>query len=232
MKAGAVEFLTKPFGDDDLLTAIQEAISADRAARRDTRIERAPGPVSGLTPREREVMGRVVSGLLNKQVAAQLGTQRNHRQSASRPGDEKMQARSLRTWSGCRAVGPLYEGIVDQRAEPSQFSCVTSIPLVSIVDDDESVRESLRGLIRSIGLGVQTSRRRGTSRVQSKWTRPTALILDVRMPGMSGLDLHISFVTGRRDIPIIFITAHGSDEGIARARAARRRGRLPDQAVQ
>src|SRR6266403_4299550 len=75
MKAGAVEFLTKPFGDDDLLTAIQEAIKRDRTTRREhAGLSELRGRYQALTPREREVMGRVVSGLLNKQVAAQLGT--------------------------------------------------------------------------------------------------------------------------------------------------------------
>jgi len=75
MKAGAVEFLTKPFGDDDLLTAIHEAIERDRTARREhAGLSELQGRYQSLTPREREVMGRVVSGLLNKQVAGQLGT--------------------------------------------------------------------------------------------------------------------------------------------------------------
>jgi FixJ family two-component response regulator len=74
MKAGAVEFLTKPFRDHDLLDAIGQAIERDRAARR-LRAETAElrGRYESLTPREREVMGLVVSGLLNKQVAAELG---------------------------------------------------------------------------------------------------------------------------------------------------------------
>src|SRR6202140_1686561 len=75
MKAGAVEFLTKPFRQQDLLDAIQKAIGQVQARRQkktegvDTR-----NRFNSLTPREREVMSLVVAGLLNKQVAAQLGT--------------------------------------------------------------------------------------------------------------------------------------------------------------
>ena len=75
MKAGALEFLTKPFTDRDLLDAIQQAIKRDRVARRNqAEIRELHGRYESLTPREREVMVLVVSGLLNKQVAAELGT--------------------------------------------------------------------------------------------------------------------------------------------------------------
>ena len=75
MKAGALEFLTKPFTDRDLLEAIQQAIERDRAARRhQAEMRELRGRYESLTPREREVMELVVSGLLNKQVAAELGT--------------------------------------------------------------------------------------------------------------------------------------------------------------
>lgn len=75
MKAGAVEFMTKPVRDQDLLDAIQTAIDRDRVAR----LERAElvdlrKRFQSLTPREREVMGHVVEGKLNKQIAADLGT--------------------------------------------------------------------------------------------------------------------------------------------------------------
>jgi FixJ family two-component response regulator len=75
MKAGALEFLTKPFTDRDLLGAIQQAIRRDRAARRQqAEMKELRGRYESLTPREREVMELVVSGLLNKQVAGELGT--------------------------------------------------------------------------------------------------------------------------------------------------------------
>jgi FixJ family two-component response regulator len=75
MKAGAVEFLTKPFVDRDLLDAIEKAIERDRAVRQQqAEMSELYNRYESLTPREREVMGWVVSGLLNKQVAAELGT--------------------------------------------------------------------------------------------------------------------------------------------------------------
>ena len=75
MKAGAVEFLTKPFRERDLIDAIREAIERDRAARRERR-ERAQlrGRYELLTPRERDVMDGIVAGKLNKQIAAAFGT--------------------------------------------------------------------------------------------------------------------------------------------------------------
>jgi FixJ family two-component response regulator len=75
MKAGALEFLTKPFRDQDLLDAVANAIQRHRATRqRRAEMDALTSLHHSLTPREREVMALVVSGMLNKQIAAELGT--------------------------------------------------------------------------------------------------------------------------------------------------------------
>jgi FixJ family two-component response regulator len=90
-------------------------------------------------------------------------------------------------------------------------------PLISVVDDDHSVRESLARLIRSVGFGVQVF---GSAEdfLSAGGREPDCLILDIRMPGMNGLELQRELAATDRDLPVIFITAHGSDQEV-RARA-------------
>ena len=96
MKAGAIEFLTKPFRDQDLLDAVRIALAKDRErCERRKEVSDLKERFNSLTPREQEVISMVVSGMLNKQIADQLATAENtvkvHRSRAM----EKMQAQSV-----------------------------------------------------------------------------------------------------------------------------------------
>lgn len=96
MKAGAVEFLTKPFQKEDLLNAVEQAFALDRARRKEESIvESIRARIDSLTGREREVMAMVTAGLLNKQIAGELNlseiTVKLHRRQVM----EKMRAGSL-----------------------------------------------------------------------------------------------------------------------------------------
>jgi len=96
MKAGAVEFLTKPFRDQDLLDAVRVALDRDRARReQEKEIKDIRGRFDSLTSREQEVVSMVVAGMLNKQIAAELGTAESTVKVQRSRAMEKMQAGSL-----------------------------------------------------------------------------------------------------------------------------------------
>ena len=96
MKAGAVEFLTKPFRDQDLLDAVRVALDRDRARReQEKELADLKRRFDSLTPREQEVISLVVAGMLNKQIAAELGTAESTVKVQRSRAMEKMQAPSL-----------------------------------------------------------------------------------------------------------------------------------------
>jgi FixJ family two-component response regulator len=88
---------------------------------------------------------------------------------------------------------------------------MTPSKLISVVDDDESVRESLPDLLRSFGLEVEAFSSAEAFLNSSALERTGCLILDVAMPGMTGPELQQELARREREIPIIFITAHSDD---------------------
>jgi FixJ family two-component response regulator len=84
--------------------------------------------------------------------------------------------------------------------------------LISVVDDDDSVRESLQGLLQSLGYRVKTFCCADEFLDSDSLARTDCLILDVRMPGMPGPELQRTLVERGSGIPIVFITAHGDEE--------------------
>ncbi len=92
-------------------------------------------------------------------------------------------------------------------------------PVIAIVDDDISVRESLESLIRSVGLAVRVFASAEEFLDSNHIGKTDCLILDVRLPGMSGFELHRRLLAGGIEVPVIFITAHGYDDR-ARSEAA------------
>jgi FixJ family two-component response regulator len=94
---------------------------------------------------------------------------------------------------------------------------VSKATVITIVDDDESVREALRSLIRSVGFRAETFASAEDFLNSSHLKETACLILDVQMPGMGGLELQRQLASGDHPIPIIFISAHRNEEAQARA---------------
>lgn len=82
-------------------------------------------------------------------------------------------------------------------------------PIVFVIDDDRMIREGLQSLIRSVGLRVETFASAQDFLIAKRHDAPACLVLDVRMPGLSGLDLQLKLSDANVQIPIIFITGHG-----------------------
>jgi FixJ family two-component response regulator len=91
-------------------------------------------------------------------------------------------------------------------------------PLISVVDDDDSVRESLQSLLRSLGYAVKVFASAEEFLNSDHFCNTDCLILDVVMPGMNGIELRRHLLANHCETPVVFITAHGSDEEV-RSRA-------------
>jgi FixJ family two-component response regulator len=96
---------------------------------------------------------------------------------------------------------------------------MTDVSLISVVDDDESLRESLEGLLKSLGHVVAVFSSAESFLSSPARAKTDCLILDVRMPGMSGPDLQRELIVQKQKLPIIFITAHGDDDVVSRVMA-------------
>jgi FixJ family two-component response regulator len=99
----------------------------------------------------------------------------------------------------------------------NERSCVPKIPLISVVDDDDSVRESLRALLRSVRFVVEVFASAEEFLSSERVRETNCLILDVRMPGMGGLELQRRLMASHPGVPVIFISAHGEEDLRSRA---------------
>ena len=112
----------------------------------------------------------------------------------------------------CLALSVTLSSFSRGRLEPPEFG-VPRRPLITIVDDDESVREAIKGLIRSVGFAVHTYPSAKSFLTSSAVGNTTCLIADVTMPEMTGLELHRHVKAMGKQIPTILITAYPSDTG-------------------
>ena len=105
----------------------------------------------------------------------------------------------------------------DNQASNTHAPARPAKPRVSVVDDDESVREALTGLLRSAGFGAEGYASAEGFLRSGRLDDTECLILDVRMPGMGGIELQRHLSAAGHKIPVIFITAHGDEQTRAQA---------------
>jgi len=105
-------------------------------------------------------------------------------------------------------------------SEPSNGNPETEKGLISIVDDDESVRKALKRLFKSVGLRVEAFASAEDFLSLASPQHTACLVLDLRLPGMSGLELQAKLLSANCHIPIVFISAHGDQQARKQALAA------------
>ncbi len=106
------------------------------------------------------------------------------------------------------------------RSDETQRENLSPMPVIAIVDDDESVREAVESLLKSVGFRTEAFASAEEFLHSGHHQETRCLILDLRMPGMSGLELQRRLVAAGSSISIIFITAHGDEEARAQALGA------------
>jgi FixJ family two-component response regulator len=97
---------------------------------------------------------------------------------------------------------------------------MSEIPLITVVDDDAAIREAVQSLLRSVGLRAEGFASAPDCLQSGRLQDTACLIVDVQMPGMSGLELQQQLTTAQCPLPLLFITAHGDAETRARALSA------------
>jgi FixJ family two-component response regulator len=115
---------------------------------------------------------------------------------------------------------PRYNRLRVKTGSPSDAKLpMNDVSLISVVDDDESLRESLEGLLKALGYGVKVFSSAESFLGSKILAQTRCLILDVRMPGMSGPELQRELAGQRIQIPTIFITAHADEDVVSRVMA-------------
>src|SRR5262245_39676805 len=123
--------------------------------------------------------------------------------------------------SASQSRSRLYQRTVEgSLAQVYDFAAMARAPLISIVDDDDPLRISLASLIRSVGFRALSFPSAEAFLSSTQARESDCLLLDVRMPGMNGLELQRHLVAANWRLPIIFITSHGADDTPAAALAA------------
>jgi FixJ family two-component response regulator len=233
MKAGAVEFLTKPVRAQDLLDAVRSAIATDTSARMRVKeaatLELAFGE---LTAREREVFTNVTAGLTNKQVAAAMGlseaTVKLHRASVMRKMHAKSMADLVRMADRLLSANKKGPDVSDNsaggqmvpnhHAESPKGKCsAPCAPRIACVDDEPAVCEALVAFLKAHRIAADGYLSAEAFLASPNISKTWCLIADVQLSGLSGLQLQAALASKGIHIPTIFVTAFPDESTRRRA---------------